>query len=292
MAKRNYSIPYTLDSSYLDMEIAVQNDSGLGFRPFPIKTILLVLLGVLSCFLLVSKTFIANGTIIQKGIFILLWIGLCLLLLTTNKQKQIGLEKITSLMMYMNPDSRFISTRAGDNANNVVKICGYDSIDEDGTINYTDNSVGVVFDIIGNASILLFDDHKNAILDRVDNHYRKMKPGTTYQFITRKEPQNVYLQVASIDERYNEMTVYDEDLEAMFATNKYVISELVGQRFKSLHQYLIIQAPNKEELDLALNVFFSEVENSELMLKYAAQLDRNEVIEFMTPIYGSKKGAR
>lgn len=292
MAKRNYSIPYTLDSSYLDMEIAVQNDSGLGFRPFPIKTILLVLLGVLSCFLLVSKTFIANGTIIQKGIFILLWIGLCLLLLTTNKQKQIGLEKITSLMMYMNPDSRFISTRAGDNANNVVKICGYDSIDEDGTINYTDNSVGVVFDIIGNASILLFDDHKNAILDRVDNHYRKMKPGTTYQFITRKEPQNVYLQVASIDERHNEMTVYDEDLEAMFATNKYVISELVGQRFKSLHQYLIIQAPNKEELDLALNVFFSEVENSELMLKYAAQLDRNEVIEFMTPIYGSKKGAR
>lgn len=292
MAKRNYSIPYTLDSSYLDMEIAVQNDSGLGFRPFPIKTILLVLLGVLSCFLLVSKTFIANGTIIQKGIFILLWIGLCLLLLTTNKQKQIGLEKITSLMMYMNPDSRFISTRAGDNANNVVKICGYDSIDEDGTINYTDNSVGVVFDIIGNASILLFDDHKNAILDRVDNHYRKMKPGTTYQFITRKEPQNVYLQVASIDERHNEMTVYDEDLEAMFVTNKYVISELVGQRFKSLHQYLIIQAPNKEELDLALNVFFSEVENSELMLKYAAQLDRNEVIEFMTPIYGSKKGAR
>lgn len=292
MAKRNYSIPYTLDSSYLDMEIAVQNDSGLGFRPFPIKTILLVLLGVLSCFLLVSKTFIANGTIIQKGIFILLWIGLCLLLLTTNKQKQIGLEKITSLMMYMNPDSRFISTRAVDNANNVVKICGYDSIDEDGTINYTDNSVGVVFDIIGNASILLFDDHKNAILDRVDNHYRKMKPGTTYQFITRKEPQNVYLQVASIDERHNEMTVYDEDLEAMFATNKYVISELVGQRFKSLHQYLIIQAPNKEELDLALNVFFSEVENSELMLKYAAQLDRNEVIEFMTPIYGSKKGAR
>lgn len=292
MAKRNYSIPYTLDSSYLDMEIAVQNNSGLGFRPFPIKTILLVLLGVLSCFLLVSKTFIANGTIIQKGIFILLWIGLCLLLLTTNKQKQIGLEKITSLMMYMNPDSRFIGTRAVDNANNVVKICGYDSIDEDGTINYTDNSVGVVFDIIGNASILLFDDHKNAILDRVDNHYRKMKPGTTYQFITRKEPQNVYLQVASIDERHNEMTVYDEDLEAMFATNKYVISELVGQRFKSLHQYLIIQAPNKEELDLALNVFFSEVENSELMLKYAAQLDRNEVIEFMTPIYGSKKGAR
>ena len=289
MAKVNYGIPYPLDSTYLDMEIAIQNNQGLGLKPFAIKNILLVLTGVVSCFLLVNKTFIARGSIGQKVIFVILWGLLCFLLLTSNKQKQLGFEKITSLLTYTQPDNWFVSTRSNDKANNLIRICGFDEIDDTDVIHYTDGTLGVMFDVIGNASILLFEDHKNMILDRVDSHYRKMKPNTSYQFVTRKEPQNVYMQVASFEERKQELTCYDQDLMDMFETNEYVMSNLVGQRFKSLRQYLIIQAPNKEELDLALNVFFGEVENSSLMFKYAEQLDRDEIIQFYTDIYGTRK---
>ncbi len=289
MAKQRYGIPYSLDASYMDMEIAIQANNGIGAKPFPIKTILLVLFGVVSCFLIISKTDVSRGNLLQKGIFIVLWAALCLLLLTTNRQKQLGVEKIMSLGNYLQPDNRFVSTRANDNANNMIKICGFDVIEDEGLIKYTDNTYGLCFDVVGNASILLFDDHKNSIIDRVDSHYRKMKPNVSYQFITRKEPQNVYLQVASIGERQSEMTCEDADLTAMFETEKYVLANLVGHSFKSLHQYLIIQAPNEEELNLALNVFYGETENSELMFKYAEQMYKDDTLKLFTDVYGTRK---
>lgn len=289
MAKQSYGIPYPLDSTYMDMEIAIQNNDGIGAKPFPIKNILLFLLGVVSCFLIVSNTFISRGNVVQKGIFVVLWAILCLLLLTTNRQKQLGVEKITSLITFLQADNRFVSTRGNDNANNMFKICGIEDVSKEGLIKYTDGTYGLIFDVIGNASILLFDDHKNAVIDRVDNHYRKMKPNVTYQFITRKEPQNVYLQVASFDERQSEMTCKDADLTAMFETNKYVMANLVGHSFKSIHQYLIIQAPTEEELNLALNVFYGEVENSELMFKFSEQLDKDAAKRILTDIYGTRK---
>lgn len=273
----------------MDMEIAVQNDSGIGARPMPIKNILLVLLGACSGIYILFSTPIARGNIVAKGIFAAAWLGLCALLLTYNKCKTLGLERVLSLIAYMNSDSRFISTRAVDKANNMVRVAGWDNIDEDDIIHYADGSLGVVFDVIGNASILLFEDHRNAIIDQVDKHYQKMKPDITYQFITRKEPQNVYLQLGSMLEREQSMTVRDADLDAMFATNKYVLGHLVGQSFKSLHQYLIVQARNKEELDLGLSVLLGEIENSNLMFKHAEQLNAQEITALMTEVYGSRK---
>jgi hypothetical protein len=273
----------------MDMEITLQTSGGIGMKPLPIKNILLVLFGVVSCFLMLTKTDFSRGNILHKAIFVLVWAGLCFLLLRTNKMKQLGVEKISSIGNYIQPDSRFVSVRASDNANNMVKICGFDQIGEDGMIKYTDKSYGVIFDIIGNASILLFDDHKNAILDRVDNHYRKIRPNVTYQFITRKEPQNIFLQVASLEERYNELTCEDPDLTEVFETEKHILSNLVGHSFKSLHQYLIIQAPNEEELNLSLNIFYGEVENSELMFKYHELLDKEEALRVFTDIYGTRK---
>lgn len=289
MAKRSYSIPYPLDSTYMDMEIAIQNSQGIGVRPLPIKNILLVLLGVVSGFLILSKTGLSRGPLITKVCFAAIWLGMCALLLTYNKCKLLGLERVLSLITFMQPDNRFVSTRSIDKANNMIRVCGWEYIDDEGYIHYTDKSLGVVFDVIGNASILLFEDHKNAIIDQVDKHFQKMKPDVTYQFITRKEPQNVYLQLASMAERERNMTVEDYDLSAMFATNKYVLGHLVGQSFKSLHQYLIIQAKNKEELDLGLSVFLGEIESSNLMFKFAEQLEPDEVTALMTEIYGSRK---
>lgn len=289
MAKTNYSIPYPLDSTYLDMEIAIQTNSGIGARPFPIKNILLFLVGVVSCFFMVFRTPLARGTVGMRLIFVALWICLCALLLTTNRQKQLGLEKILSLITYFQPDNRFVSTRGNDMANNVIRVCGFDQIDDQGVIHYVDGSFGMIFDVIGNASILLFEDHKNAIIDRVDSHYRKMKPHVTYQFLTRKEPQKTDVQVDALNVKHRNITVHDAQLEAVFGTTNHILKDLVGQQFKSLHQYLIIQAPNMEELNLALNVFYSEVENSALMFKFYEQLTRDDIIALYTDMLGTRK---
>lgn len=286
MAKRVYGIPYSLDSSYLDMEIAIQSKDGIGMRPFPIKNILLGLFGIVTCFILLSKTFIAEGTFNQKVIFVIIWACLCFLLLTINKTKQLGVEKIVSLLNYMQAGSRYVNTRTMAGANPFIQITGFYDIDENGTIRYCDGSLGQVFDIIGNGSVLLFDEHKRMIIDRVDAHYRKIRPNTTYHYVTAKEPQNVYIQASYLAQKKAQLTVNDPDLNAMVDTNMHILKDIVGNSYKSLHQYLIIQAKNQEDLNLALSVFWSEVKTSAHMFKFAEQLNREEVIDFMKNIYG------
>lgn len=286
MAKQGYGIPYSLDSSYLDMEIAIQSDDGIGIRPFPIKNILLALFGIVTCFIILTKTFVANGTFIQKAIFVVIWICLCLMLLTISKTKQLGIEKIASLLNYMQANKRYINTRTMAPANPFIQITGFYDIDNNGTIHYCDGTVGQVFDIIGNGSVLLFDEHKEMILDRVDAHYRKMRPNTTYHYVTAKEPQNIYIQASYLEQKRSQLTVDDPDLQAMIDTDMHVLKDIVGRSYKSLHQYLIIQAKNQEELNIALNIFWSEVDSSAHMFKFAEQLNRDEVIMFMKNIYG------
>ncbi len=289
MAKTSYNIPYPLDASYMDMEIAIQSEKGIGIRPFPIKNILIVIFTGAMCYILLEKTFIQYGNLVQKGLFIVLWIALCALLLLTTKTHQLGLEKIPSFINYMNPASRRIITRTNSPAGDFTAVCGLMSIEDDGLILYTDGSVGRAYDIIGSGSVLLFENHKNAILDRVDAHYRKMRPNTTYQFITVKESQQVELQVAACDERFDSLTTDDPDLLQLIKTNKYVLKNIIGSTFKSLHQYLIVQCPNAEELALALQVLQSEIENSDMMFKFVEQLDKSRTISLFTSIYGTRK---
>lgn len=283
--KNSYSIPYSLDSSYMDMEITIQNNDGIGLRPFPIKNILLVLAAFASGLMILFKSFVASGNLLQKVIFAASWAGLCCLLLIIGRTKQLGLEKIISLLNYLQPGSRFINTRSIAPANPFIKVCGFTHIDENGLIHYADGSLGLVFDIVGNASVLLFSNHKEAIVDRVDTFYRKMRPNTTYHYVTNSEAQNVYMQVAHMSRRKEKLTVHDPDLDAMIETNNHFLTNIIGNSYKSLHQYMIIQAPNHEKMNEALNIFYGESDNSELMFKFVEQLDGEEVEEFMKNIY-------
>lgn len=288
--KNNYSIPYSLDSSYMDMEITIQSNNGIGLKPFPIKNILLVLTAIASCSIILTKTFISDGTLLHKVIFIAAWTGLCALLLTIGKTKQIGLEKITSLMAYTQTGARVINTRSVAYADPFLKTVYISKIDERGFIHYLDGSIGVVFDVVGNASVLLFNNHKEQIIDRVDVFYRKMKPGITYHYITNTEAQNVYMQIAGYVKRKEQLTVSDPDLDAMLDTNIMYLKDIIGSSYKSLHQYMIIQGKNAEELNEALATFYSEVDSSELMFKFVEQLDKEEVEVFLKTIYtGSEK---
>ena len=289
MAKNVYNIPYSLDSSYLDMEITVQNDEGIGIRPFPIKNILLVLLAIISCFVLVTKTFINRGNIVQKIIFVLLWGILCYLLLIADKTKEMGITRIFSFFSYMNGKNRYVNTRRQSSATDFMSVCGMESISKDGLIHYVDGSVGLLFDIVGNGSILLFESHKQAIIDRVDTYWRKVRSECTHQFVTIKEPQNVASQIEAIDHKKKRLSTNDPDLVAMVRTNRWVLTDIIGSSFKSIHQYMILQASDEENLNLALNVLVSEVENSGLMFKHVTQLEQKETENFFRYIYGSKK---
>ena len=289
--KQSYGIPYSLDSSYLDMEISIHGDSAVGTRPMPIKNLLLILAGVMSCFFILAKTQMSRGSIFDKVIFVIGWAGLCLLLLTTTKTHLLGLERIVSLAQFMSPGARFTNTRRNANATDLMAIVGLEKVDpENCMIHYNDGSVGFMYDIVGNASVLLFDAHKEAIINHVDAYYRKMPQNVTYHYITIKEPQRIDRQVDAIVKRQQKLTVYDPDLMALMDTNRYVFSDLIGSTFKSIHQYLLIQAKNPEYLEIGAATVIEDMQDSGLMFKSMELLNEESIRRVMTTIYGTRKG--
>lgn len=290
--KQSYGIPASLDASYGDMEIRVQSESmGLGFRPVTVKDLLFILGGICVGFLILSDTFVSRGSLAQKAVFVVLWIMLCALMLVPTKTKQNGIGRLVSAVGYYAPGNRHVMTRRASPASSVVRMTGFSDMDpETGVIRYADGTFGMLFDVVGNASILLFDSHKEAIIDRVDAHYRKMRPGTTYHYITRKQPQEVGEQLASLDSKERSLTVQDPDLTAMAETERYVLKQVIGDKCKSLHQYMLVQAPNEEELRLAYQVLASEIENSSLMLKRLILLGVEDSQKLFSGIYSGKGG--
>ena len=84
---------------------------------------------------------------------------------------------------------------------------GIRNIDENsGLIEFLDGSFGSMYRVVGAASALLFEDDKEAILDRVDNFYRKMGFDVEIIKITTKESQKIYHQAAYLKEQYDNLT--------------------------------------------------------------------------------------
>ena len=289
--KKSYGIPYSLDSSYLDMEISIHGDTAVGTRPLPIKNLLLIVAGVISCFLILTKTGMARGGIFDKIVFVIGWAGLCFLLLTTTRTHLLGIERIISLAQFMSPGAKFVNARRNADASDLMGVIGLEKIDK-GTnmIHYNDGSVGYMYDIVGNASVLLFDAHKEAIVDHVDMFYRKMPQNVTYHYITVKEPQRVDRQIDAIQRRQDKLSVYDPDLEDLMETNKYIFSDLIGSSFKSIHQYLLLQAKSPEYLEVGAATVIEDCTDSGLMFKSMELLDEDAIKRVMTTIYGSRKG--
>ena len=291
MAKKSYGIPYSLnDSSYLDLPITIKTEGGISAKPITIKSLLIILSGVVGGFLMVTKTFVSRASIPEKILFLILWAILCGFLLTTTKTKEYGYHRLYNLFQYVSPANRFVNTRRAAPAGRMAAFLGFTEMDpRTGVIRYLDGTVGMLFDVIGTSSYLLFDKHKTDIIDRVDAHYRKMQPGSTYQFITVKRPQEVTDQTAALDAREDRLTTDDPDLRAMVETERGILKRYVGSKCKSLHQFMILQAKNEEELSLAFKVLQSEAENSTLMFKRIVLLGVPEAQDFFSSIYSAGK---
>lgn len=284
--KQAYKIPYDLDATYLDVEIALNSDkTGIGTKPLPIKVILTYVGSFVLLLFVISHSVVSKGFWWQQVMFALCWIGLTVLLASFDTTRQMKMQLIPTLMEYIPKTNRVIFTRRSNRANEFLRIAGIDHIDDDGCVYYTDGTFGYWYRVVGSASVLLFDDDKEAILNRVDSFYRKI--GTDYEIIfeTTKEAQKVSRQIEALKKRYDNLTVRDPELLEL-ADNEYrVLKYYVGKQFKSIHQYMILKADNQEALTAVKNVLHSECDNSALMIKQCTVLYRDDINEALRVIY-------
>ena len=291
VAKRMYKIPYGLNATYGDMEISFQGKNGVGSKPIPVKVVLGWLCSALLCFIAVSKTIVSSGTFLQIAMFVILWFGFTFVLLKYDPTQRLQASLVPTLMNYVRKSDRLVLTRSSSNAIPFYNIAGIKSIDErTGLVEYIDGTYAYWYRVVGSASILLFDADRQAILDRVDNFYRKLNTDCEVLFMTTKSSQQVYKQIMNLKRKYDRLEVRDPELLEVANAEFRTLRDYVGSSFKCIHQYMVIKADNFEMLQQTKNILASEVENSTLMIKRCMPMYYDDILATLELVYKGKGG--
>lgn len=285
MAKSSYKIPYGLNASYADMEIAVRTDDGLGFKPLPLKIILVYLAGIVGCIWMIMRSYVRYGTIPEKILFAVVWAMFLLLLCKYDDTQRMQFSLVPTLFYYLPRSARVVMTRRSSSVNGFYAVAGIKNVTDRGLISWADGTYGFMYRVIGSASILLFKDDQKAILDRVEAYYKKVSPEYEHIWITVKSSQAVYKQVAALTDLYKDLEEADEDLKNLLEEQFDTLKSYVGGSFRSIHQYLVLKADNQEVLNQAKAVLESEINNSDRMIKRCVPLHRQDIEGVMRDIY-------
>ena len=288
MAKISYNIPTDLDKNYLDLEITIQNDNGVGLKPLALKVIFFYIASIFALVWFFRVSFMKDAIFLVKVAFVILWFLMTFILAKYTSTKQMQAQMITSLLNYIPHDARHVILRSGEKATKFWAIVGIEGIDDNtGLVKYTDGTYAFFYRVVGSASILLFDEDRDSIIDRVDSFHRKMGTDVEFIKITTKESQKVHHQVAALQHRYNNLEFECEDLRDCMQEQYNILENHVGHEFKSIHQYFIIKADNIEALKIAKNVLQSEVENSSKIFKQCTLLYSDDIYEILQNVYAN-----
>ncbi|MGY4541223.1 hypothetical protein ACVWY0_001132 [Arthrobacter sp. UYNi723] len=289
MPKSVYKIPTSIARSFLDHEIAL---SGGGFqaKPVPMKVLLFWAASILTLFWVASSTFVASAAWWLIVLVVVWWLATTAFLGQYSKTKEMKYMSVPALLAYVPVTARRVLTRKSTNPSAFYSVVGIDSINETGLIKYADGTYGQGYLVVGSASILLFEEDRKAILNRVDSFWRKVDTSCEYTWVTTKEPQRVYHQIANLERRNLAMETRDPELKELLDEQYDILKDYVGDQFKSIHQYLLLKGDSLEALRRAHSVLQAEVETSSLMIKGCTMLNGAEVTEMFTVLYKGKHG--
>lgn len=285
--KQVYKIPTSLKRSLLDHEITL---SGGGFqaKPLPVKVLLFWVVSILTLFWVTTSSFVASSAWWLIALVVIWWLVATGFMGQYSKTKEMKFMSVPALMEYMPVAARRVLTRKSANPSAFHSVVRIDSIDETGLIKYSDGGYGQAYLVVGSASILLFEEDRKAILNAVDSFWRKVDTTCEYIFMTTKEPQRVFRQIANLERRNLRLDTRDPELKELLDEQYDILTGYVGAEFKSIHQYLVIKADNLEALQRAHTVLQSEVEGSALMIKGCTMLDGAEATEMLSVLYRGK----
>lgn len=288
--KSSYKIPNGLDMSILDTQIVLSTRKGMALRPLPIKVIGGFVAGGIFVFWLIQSKFMRPSSILLKifmTIFLVMLLSMLLMPDATGKSRYV---LVPALLDYLQKSNRKVIVRYNKPANNFMLVSGIERLyPKNGVIKFIDGSFGYLYRVVGNASVLLFDEDKDVILDRVGKFYRKMKTDYQMIFITAKNPQHVNVQLDNIKQTRRKMQVKDKDLDALANMDNRIIKQSIGSNFRSISQYLIIKAPNPEALDVGKEMLLNECSASSLMFRDAEALFDDDMIRVLGSIYKGRE---
>ena len=289
MAKERYIVPVSLDRTILDHELTLSSNA-MRLKPLPMKVIFAYIGSITVLMWLLTGTPLKGASFGYLVLISVWWIVATVYFASYSKTKEMRGEMIMALINYLPKTARKVLTRSDSSPGQFHSIVGIKDVDEKtGFITYADGMVGQAYAVVGSASCLLFNQDRDAILNRNDRFYRKLEPGVEWVFITTKEPQHVHTQIATLEKRNRRLSpdARDPELVALMDEQYQSLKSYVGASFFSIHQYLILIARNEEDLRKAHNLLDAEAGDSSLMFKKVTMLTYDETIDLLATHYGS-----
>ncbi|KQU35727.1 hypothetical protein [Rhodococcus sp. Leaf233] len=286
MAKSSYKIPVSIDRSRLDHKITLQAWQ-LKSKPISIKIILYWVLFIFVTAWVVTQSPLSAAPWIVL-VFLVIWMTVTAAVL--GKQTKTGDMKfmqLPALLEYIPTRKRKVMTRTNSKPYGFLSIVGIKDVEASGIIRYVNGDVAQLYSVVGSASALLFEGDRNAIIRRVDNFHQKIDSGPSWCYMTTKESQRVFQQIAAIEHQNRELRHRDPELLALEQEKLDVLVNDVGGQFSSLHQYLLVRATSMKELKAAHRVLRAERENSSLMFRRCELLNGPDGLEVLRSVYQS-----
>ena len=291
MAKNVYQIPSSLDRSFLDVEIGLRSSNGVGLHPIPLKTILAFIASGAGCYVLVSNVLVGRGPVWLIVVFVILWTALTFLLFKPDRSGDMNVYRVPALLRYMRPGSRRVTCRRTSDAADFHDLSQFDYVDvENGVVHLMDGGVACAYRVTGSASVLLFEEDREAIIDRVDAFYRNMKCEYELTFVTTRASQDVSRQLSAMERRIEFLRSSGcDELVKLAETERRCLADYVGGQYRSIHQFLVIRADTEESLILGQNMLESEIGNSTLMFKRVVRLFDDELLDVFACVLKGKE---
>lgn len=284
MARSVYGIRTPLDRSFLDIEIPLYS------QRFILMKSLLVYLG--SFLLLIWATLrmypIRDAGWGVKFLFVVVFAIIALWLGSTTKTKELKASQVPAAMSYIPRSSRRIVTRTVTSPATFYSLVGIRQVDSSGLIEYANGDVGQMYLVVGTASVLLFDQDRDDIIDRNDSFWRKVNTESEWTFMTVREPQRVDSQVVHTQELMDRLEPRDPGLMDLLDERYEILANYVGHRFRSMHQYLLIRSRKFELLEESNATLMKETADSDRMFKSVTPLNDQETFEALSVIYRTK----
>lgn len=280
--KPNYRVPAPINRGVLDHEITLWSGQS---SPVSLKQVVFYIGAIILIAWAAMNTFISNAGALWIGVFVCWGAVAGFYLGGMLKTDELRIQSVGAFLAYIPKAARNVVTRRGSDPSNFFQIAGIKGIDHDGGIHFADGSVGQVYLVAGSASYLLFDEDRDAILDRVDSFWQKAKTSCSYTFITTKEPQRIDRQMAHLERRNRALKVRDPDLLELQNEQHDILKGHVGGRYPSIHQYVLAKAKSPTALLQGHQILEAEASASPLMIQEITILMKGDAQAMLRMLY-------
>lgn len=285
--KKKYKLPFTLDTSTLDIELDLSSKNSnmsLSKRPITVKLFMFGVASASAWIMITMNTGIRNGSILAIALWSIAYFWVSFLLLSPTKTQMMGYSWVKPSLEYMLKVNRHVGTRGSDPSGPVEALVDVKAVGANGMILFNNKDVGEIYEVVGYGSVLMFDHDRDSVLADASDFYRNLPLGVTLIYDTQQAPQKVIEQRMHLRDQARNLKTKSKGLRALQRYENVALRDYVGKSFKSIHQLMIVRAIDKEHLE-SFHEHMTTLQGSNF-IRSLAVYDQDDIYNYLKDLKG------